>query len=91
MYSSILQVQEDLKEVKLNLNLFPIFVLVQCHGVGLLLQNLSFIELLFALYFLFGMVSAFTVSQKGDFGLFPFHLLLFIGFGSITYYGMKRT
>ncbi|MDB4227310.1 glycosyltransferase family 2 protein [Flavobacteriaceae bacterium] len=51
----------------------------------------TFIELLFALYFLFGMVSAFTVSQKGDFGLFPFHLLLFIGFGSITYYGMKRT
>jgi hypothetical protein len=37
------------------------------------------------------MVSAFTVSQKGDFGLFPFHLLLFIGFGSITYYGLKRT
>lgn len=51
----------------------------------------TFIELLFSLYFLFGMVSAFTVSQKGDFGLFPFHLLLFIGFGSITYYGLKRT
>ena len=51
----------------------------------------TFIELLFALYFLFGMVSAFWVSAEGDFGLFPFHLLLFIGFSSITYHGLKKT
>ena len=45
----------------------------------------TFIEFLFALYFLFGMVSAFTVSQKGDFGLFPFHLMLFLGFGFVFF------
>lgn len=33
-----------------------------------------------ALYFLFGMYSAFIVGKEGDFGLFPFHLILFIGF-----------
>jgi cellulose synthase/poly-beta-1,6-N-acetylglucosamine synthase-like glycosyltransferase len=32
-----------------------------------------------ALYFLFGMYSAFIVGKEGDFGLFPFHLILFIG------------
>ena len=39
------------------------------------------IEGLLALYFVFGMYSAFIVGdQGGDFGLFPFHLMLFIGF-----------
>ena len=33
-----------------------------------------------ALYFLFGMYSAFIVGKEGDFGLFPFHLIFFIGF-----------
>ena len=36
-----------------------------------------------ALYFLFGMYSAFIVGKEGDFGLFPFHLMLFIGFGFV--------
>jgi cellulose synthase/poly-beta-1,6-N-acetylglucosamine synthase-like glycosyltransferase len=36
-----------------------------------------------ALYFLFGMCSAFIVGKEGDFGLFPFHLMLFIGFGFV--------
>ena len=36
-----------------------------------------------ALYFLFGMYSAFIVGKEGDFGLFPFHLILFIGFGFV--------
>lgn len=42
------------------------------------------IEGLLALYFAFGMYSAFIVgNQGGDFGLFPFHLMLFIGFGYV--------
>lgn len=44
------------------------------------------IEGLLALYFVFGMYSAFVVGdQGGDFGLFPFHLMLFIGFGYVFY------
>ncbi|WP_308990936.1 glycosyltransferase family 2 protein [Mariniflexile litorale] len=35
-------------------------------------------------YFAFGMYSAFIVgNQGGDFGLFPFHLMLFLGFGYV--------
>lgn len=42
------------------------------------------IEGLLTLYFAFGMYSAFVVGdQGGDFGLFPFHLMLFIGFGYV--------
>ena len=38
------------------------------------------------LYFAFGMYSAFVVGdQGGDFGLFPFHLMLFIGFGFVFF------
>jgi cellulose synthase/poly-beta-1,6-N-acetylglucosamine synthase-like glycosyltransferase len=50
-----------------------------------------FFEGLLMAYFAFGMYSAFIVGdQGGDFGLFPFHLMLFLGFGyvfikSITY------
>jgi cellulose synthase/poly-beta-1,6-N-acetylglucosamine synthase-like glycosyltransferase len=37
-------------------------------------------------YFAFGMYSAFiVVDQGGDFGLFPFHLMLFIGFGFVFF------
>lgn len=44
------------------------------------------LEGLLALYFAFGMYSAFVVgNQGGDFGLFPFHLMLFIGFGYVFY------
>ena len=46
------------------------------------------IEGLLAVYFVFGMYSAFIVGQgeeKGDFGLFPFHLMLFIGFSFVFY------
>ena len=37
------------------------------------------------LYFGFGMYSAFILGKdgEGDFGLFPFHLMLFIGFGYV--------
>ena len=41
-------------------------------------------EGLLTLYFAFGMYSAFVVgNQGGDFGLFPFHLMLFMGFGYV--------
>ena len=44
------------------------------------------IEGILALYFAFGMYSAFIVGdQGGDFGLFPFHLMLFIGFGYVFF------
>ena len=50
-------------------------------------KNISpnvFLEGLLALYFAFGMYSAFIVGdQGGDFGLFPFHLMLFVGFGYV--------
>ncbi|MBJ7880812.1 cellulose synthase family protein [Gelidibacter salicanalis] len=38
------------------------------------------------LYFAFGLYSAFVVGdQGGDFGLFPFHLMLFAGFGYVFF------
>ncbi len=44
------------------------------------------IEGLLTLYFAFGMYSAFIVgNQGGDFGLFPFHLMLFFGFGYVFF------
>jgi len=43
-------------------------------------------EGLLMLYFGFGMYSAFIVgNQGGDFGLFPFHLMLFAGFGYVFF------
>ncbi|WBX73836.1 glycosyltransferase family 2 protein [Tenacibaculum pacificus] len=43
-------------------------------------------EGLLALYFAFGMYSAFIVGdQGGDFGLFPFHLMLCVGFGYVFF------
>ena len=43
-------------------------------------------EGLLMLYFAFGMYSAFVVGdQGGDFGLFPFHLMLFSGFGYVFF------
>ena len=44
------------------------------------------LEGLLALYFVFGMYSAFIVGDNGgDFGLFPFHLMLFFGFGYVFF------
>ncbi len=37
-------------------------------------------EIIICLYFFFGMYSAFVVGESGDFGLFPFHLLAFLGY-----------
>ncbi|WP_369047993.1 cellulose synthase family protein [Tenacibaculum sp. UWU-22] len=44
------------------------------------------LEGLLAVYFAFGMYSAFIVgNQGGDFALFPFHLMLFIGFSFVFF------
>lgn len=52
---------------------------------GKLSPNVIF-EGLLMLYFGFGLYSAFIVGdQGGDFGLFPFHLMLFIGFGYVFF------
>ncbi|MBT8287948.1 MAG: glycosyltransferase [Bacteroidia bacterium] len=48
------------------------------------------IEGLLVLYFGFGLYSAFVVGdQGGDFGLFPFHLMLFFGFGFVFLKSIK--
>ncbi|QRM88263.1 glycosyltransferase [Lacinutrix sp. WUR7] len=56
-------------------------------GNKYLKKNISahvIIEGILMLYFAFGMYSAFVVGdQGGDFGLFPFHLMLFLGFGFV--------
>lgn len=47
-------------------------------------------EGLLMLYFGFGMYSAFIVGdQGGDFGLFPFHLMLFLGFGYVFFNSLR--
>ncbi len=44
------------------------------------------VEGLLMIYFGFGLYSAFIVGdQGGDFGLFPFHLMLFLGFGFVFF------
>jgi len=44
------------------------------------------LEGILMLYFGFGLYSAFVVGdQGGDFGLFPFHLMLFFGFGYVFF------
>jgi hypothetical protein len=52
-------------------------------------KNMIF-EAVLCLYFLFGMYSAFVVGNEGDFGLFPFHLILCLGFGFIFYSSVRR-
>ena len=58
-------------------------------GNKYLKKNISLhviLEGILMLYFAFGMYSAFVVGdQGGDFGLFPFHLMLFIGFGFVFF------
>ncbi len=45
-----------------------------------------FIEGLLAVYFAFGLFSAFIVGdQGGDFGMFPFHLMLCVGFSYVFF------
>jgi len=55
------------------------------------LSPLIIIEGLFMLYFGFGLYSAFVVgNQGGDFGLFPFHLMLFFGFGYVFFKSLHK-
>ena len=57
-------------------------------GNKYLSKNISknvIVEGLLMLYFLFAMTSAFTVGKNGDFGLFPFHFMLFVGFGFVFF------
>ncbi|WGK65412.1 cellulose synthase family protein [Croceiramulus getboli] len=62
-------------------------------GNKYLKKKLSFpilLEGVLMLYFAFGMYSAFVVGdQGGDFGLFPFHLMLFLGFGFVFFNSIK--
>jgi hypothetical protein len=53
-------------------------------------SRFTYLEMGFAVYFLFGIYAAFFGATSGDFGLFPFHILLFIGFCSISIFGMKQ-
>jgi len=48
---------------------------------------LTLVEGLLMLYFLFGIGSAFYLK---DFGLLPFHILLFLGFGIVFYYSIRH-
>jgi hypothetical protein len=45
-------------------------------------------EGLLVIYFLFGLYSGFKLD---DFGLFPFHLMLFLGFGFVFIKSFKTT
>lgn len=47
------------------------------------------LEGLLMCYFAFGMYSAFVVGKEGDFGLFPFHLMLFLGFGYVFFKSLR--
>ncbi len=46
---------------------------------------LTVLEFLLTLYFLFGIYSAFHYD---DFALIPFHIMLFLGFGYVTFYSL---
>lgn len=48
------------------------------------ISSITILEGVLMLYFAFGMYSAFVVGD-GDFGLFPFHLMLFCGFGFVFF------
>lgn len=51
------------------------------------IHPLTFVEVLLSLYFLSGIILAFVLE---DFGLIPFHIMLCMGFGIVSFYGMKH-
>lgn len=53
------------------------------------ISPLLLLEGLLMCYFAFGMYSAFVVGSNGDFGLFPFHLMLFLGFGYVFFKSLR--
>nr|MBC7612966.1 glycosyltransferase [Pseudopedobacter sp.] len=52
------------------------------------LSKSFYIELFFCFYFFSGLIAAFHFH---DFGLFPFHLMLFTGFSTLTFYALKHS
>lgn len=57
-------------------------------GNQYLVSSLSFLtvfEFLFALYFAYGIYKAFTYN---DFAMLPFHIMLFLGFGYVSFYSL---
>ena len=48
---------------------------------------MNFMELLCALYFLYGAIKG---IQMNDYGLFPFHIMLAIGFLTVFYYSFRQ-
>ncbi|MBC7654032.1 MAG: glycosyltransferase [Oligoflexus sp.] len=53
-----------------------------------ILPKAFFVEFTLFIYFAFGLLLAFYFK---DFALFPFHLLLFTGFGILTFYSFKHS
>ena len=51
----------------------------------------TFVEMLISVYFLFGLIASFLLTPERDFGLFFFHLFLFIGFTIVSYHGLKQS
>jgi cellulose synthase/poly-beta-1,6-N-acetylglucosamine synthase-like glycosyltransferase len=51
------------------------------------LSKSFYIELFLSLYFFLGLYLAFVLQ---DFALFPFHLMLFIGFSTLNFYSVKH-
>ncbi|MBU2046463.1 MAG: glycosyl transferase family 2, partial [Bacteroidetes bacterium] len=52
------------------------------------LSKSFYIELFLCFYFFSGLIAAFHFQ---DFGLFPFHLMLFTGFSTLTFYALKHS
>lgn len=56
-----------------------------------LISTLSFLtvlEALLSIYFLYGIYAAF---QYHDFGMLPFHIMLFLGFGYVSFYSLLHS
>jgi hypothetical protein len=51
------------------------------------INPLTFVELFLTLYFLAGIGFAFYLQ---DFGLIPFHIMLCLGFGLVTFYSLRH-
>ena len=51
------------------------------------IHPMSILEIVLALYFLGGIGLAFYLN---DFGLIPFHIMLFLGFGLVGFYGLRH-
>ena len=51
------------------------------------IHPMTILEIVLAFYFLFGIGLAFYLK---DFGLIPFHIMLFLGFGLVGFYGLRH-